>query len=46
MSFERMLDRSKKPTENEIVNTIGTNSILWVEMRNYLNENLFTVHFF
>ena len=39
MAFERMLNGSEKPTDNDIINTIGANLNLWIEMCNYLNEN-------
>ena len=34
-----MLDKDVRPTEDEIENTIGENSVLWFEMCKYLEEN-------
>ena len=39
MSYQRMLDKDVRPTEDEIENTIGENSVLWSEMRKYLETN-------
>lgn len=34
-----MLNGNKRPTEEEIENTIGENSFLWSEIQEYLEEN-------
>lgn len=34
-----MLDGDVRPTEDEIENTIGENSLLWSDMRKYLEQN-------
>ena len=39
MSYQRMLDGDVRPTEDEIENTIGENSLLWSDMRKYLEQN-------
>ena len=38
MSYERMLDKAHRPTEEEILNTIGETAP-WLGLRRYIQEN-------
>ncbi len=38
MTYERMNDKMKTPTDDEIENNIGEKSVLWSELHKYLDE--------
>ena len=39
MSYERLLNKSKKPSKEEIKKTIGDRIKLWLEIHQYIEEN-------
>ncbi len=39
MSYQRMLNGDTKPTKDDMAYTIGNNSLLWFEIRKYLQED-------
>jgi hypothetical protein len=39
MTYERMIDGNNKPTEHEILKTIGTQSIFWKSLCDYLKNH-------
>ena len=39
MPYQRMFDGDSKPTEKDIINIIGKKSCLWIELRDYLEQN-------
>lgn len=39
MSYQRMLNKEGRPSEDEIIKTIGENSSLWLEMHMYIEES-------
>ena len=38
MSYERMLDKAHRPTEEEMLDTIGE-AVRWLDLRQYIQEN-------
>ncbi len=39
MPYERLLNKAKKPSKDEIKKTIGENFSLWLEIHKYIEEN-------
>ena len=39
MKYERLLNKEDKPSDEEIIKTIGKSSHLWLEMHKYIKEN-------
>jgi len=39
MQYQRLLNKEEKPSTNEIINTIGKRSCLWIEIHKYIEGN-------
>ena len=39
MQYQRLLNKEKRPSEDEIIKTIGENSSLWLEIHEFVGKN-------
>ena len=44
MSYERLLNKGKKPNKEEIEKTIGERLSIWLEIHQYIEENYDYTH--
>jgi hypothetical protein len=44
MSYERLLDKGKKPSKEEVEKTIGQKLSLWLDIHKYIDENYDFTH--